>query len=116
MPATIFVLLPKFSDYMDTIKIGVSKQMDGLTFSILPSARDLVKHLIPGAYPANNIFVAYDTKSNFDLYYVTLEKWIMPALLGVSTREDLNKIYKIEFVDTQTGQTLHQITPHDQEA
>jgi hypothetical protein len=54
---------------MKAIKISVNKQMDGYTFSIAPSARLLIKSWFPDAHPANNIFVAYDTKSDFELYY-----------------------------------------------
>lgn len=37
---------------MKAIKINVNKQMDGYTFSILPSVRDLIKKSLPGAMPA----------------------------------------------------------------
>jgi hypothetical protein len=93
---------------MEAIKISVNKQMDGYTFSIAPSIRQLIKSWFPNAHPANNIFVAYDTKSNFELYYGKLERFIYPALLGVENQNDLNKkVDEIQFVDTQTGKVLH---------
>jgi hypothetical protein len=93
---------------MEAIRIGVNKQMDGYTFSIAPSIRQLIKNWFPNAHPANYIFVAYDTKSNFELYYGKLENYIYPALLGVNSQNDLNKkIDEIQFVDTQTGKVLH---------
>lgn len=97
------------------IKVGVTKQMDGITFSIMPQARALIKHLVPHARPVNTVFVAYDTKSDFETYLGTLEKWILPALLGIGTSADLNQIALVEFVDTDTGQSIHQIIPHDEE-
>ena len=82
--------------------------MDGYTFSIAPSIRQLIRSWFPDAHPANNIFVAYDTKSDFELYYGKLETYICPALLGVSNQNDLNKkIDEIQFIDTQTGEVLH---------
>lgn len=99
----------------NVIKIGVTKQMDGVTFSIMPQARSLIKHLVPHARPVNTVFVAYDTKSNFEVYLGTLEKWILPALLGIGTSNDLNHIALVEFIDTSTGQSIHQIAPHDEE-
>ncbi len=100
---------------MDTIQIGVTPQMDGYTFGLMPSARTYVKRLLPHARPVNTIFVAYDTKSDFEWYLGTLEKWILPALLGIGKSADLNYLPVVEFIDTQTGQVLQQITPHDKE-
>lgn len=93
---------------MEAIKIGVNKQMDGYTFSIAPSIRQMIKNWFPNAHPANYIFVGFDTKSDFELYYGKLEGYIYPALLGVDNQSDLNKkVDEIQFVDTQTGKVLH---------
>lgn len=93
---------------METIKINVNKQMDGYTFSIGPSVRKLIKSWFPDAHPANNIFVSYDAKSDFEVYYGKLESYIYPALLGLNKQSDLNrKINEISFIDTQTGSVLH---------
>ena len=95
---------------MTSFKINVNKQVDGYSFSIAPSIREFIKKLFPNAHPANNIFVSYDTKSDFDLYYGKLENSIYPALLGIDDSNDLKKIDEIEFVDAQTGNTLHKVT------
>lgn len=93
---------------MEAIKINVNKQIDGYTFSIAPSLRQLIKSWFPDSHPANNIFVAYDTKSDFEVYYGKLESYIYPALLGVDNRNELNKkINEILFIDTHTGNILH---------
>jgi len=64
---------------MEAIKISVNKQMDGYTFSITPSPRKMIKNWFPDSHPANNIFVTYDTKSDFEVYYGKLETYIYPA-------------------------------------
>lgn len=87
--------------------------MDGLTFSITPSLRALIKKLFPDSRPANRIFVAYDTKSDFENQYKRLETYIYPALLGLDKAEDLRKLHEIEFVDTQSGAVLHKVNPSD---
>lgn len=93
---------------MEAIKINVNKQMDGYTFSITPSIRQMIMSWFPGSHPANRIFVAYDTKSHFEDYYGKLERYIYPALLGVDNQSDLKKkINEILFIDTQTGNVLH---------
>jgi len=99
---------------MTAIKINVNKQLDGYSFSITPTIRDFIKKLFPNAHPANNIFVGYDTKSDFDIYVGRLENHIYPALLGVDNNNDLNKLGEIFFIDTQTGNILHKVTPRDE--
>ena len=88
--------------------------MDGYAFSITPSIRELIKRIFPNAHPANNIFVGYDTKSNFEVYVDQLENFIYPALLGVDSESDLSKLDEIQFIDTQTGNVLHKLTPSDE--
>lgn len=105
-----FISLSDKLNEMEAITINVNKQMDGYAFSISPSIRQLIKSWFPNAHPANNIFVAYDTKSNFEVYYGKLESHIYPALLGVDNQIDLlNKVNEILFIDTQTGKVLHKI-------
>ena len=82
--------------------------MDGYTFSITPSIRQMIKSWFPNSHPANNIFVAYDTKSDFEIYYGKLETYIYPALLGIDNQNELQKkVNEIQFIDTQTGKILH---------
>jgi hypothetical protein len=93
---------------MEAIQINVNKQIDGYTFSITPSIRQLIKSWFPDSHPANNIFVSYDTKSDFEVYFGKLEGYIYPALLGVDNQSNLNqKVKEIQFIDTQTGKVLH---------
>lgn len=99
---------------MNAIRINVNKQMDGYSFSITPSIREFIKKLFPDAHPANNIFVGYDTKSDFEVYVGKLENFIYPALLGVDNENDLQKLDEIQFIDTQTGKVLHKVAPRDQ--
>lgn len=99
---------------METIKINVNQQMDGYTFSITPSIRAFIKKLFPNARPANHIFVGYDTKSDFEINTGRLESHIYPALLGIDNENDLNKFGEIQFIDTQTGNILHILSPRDE--
>ncbi len=93
---------------MDAIAIKVNKQIDGYTFSISPSIRGFIKNLFPNSYPANRIFVAYDTKSDFEFSFDRLENYIPQALLGVNNNE-LHELKEIDFIDTNTGEMLHKI-------
>jgi hypothetical protein len=93
---------------MEAIRINVNKQMDGYTFSIGPSIRQMIRNWFPTAHPANSIFVSYDTKSGFEVSISNLEKYIYPALLGVDNQTELKtKVNEIQFIDTQTDNVLH---------
>lgn len=97
---------------MNAIRIDVNKEMDGYSFSIMPSIRELIKSLFPGSHPANGIFVAYDTKSNFENQVGKIESYIYPALLGMNNPEELpKKVNQIVFVDTQTGDVMATLKP-----
>jgi hypothetical protein len=96
---------------MKSVVILVGKQMDGYVFSISPATKESIKRLIPSAYPANRIFVAYDTKSDFEDHFGKIENHIFPLLLGVQNTEDLEKITEIEFIDPLSGEVLHKFNP-----
>jgi len=89
---------------MATIKINFVKQLDGYTFSLLPSMRDYIKKTFPDSHPANNIFIGYDIKSDFEIFVGKLENYIFPVLLGKDNQNDLKKIDEIEYVNSQTGE------------
>ena len=95
---------------MASIKIRVNKQIDGFTFSTLPSMRDTIRKQWPGAYPANNIFVGYDTNCGSNIDINKLERYLYPALLGINDTTDLKSNFEIEFIDTQTEQIIHKIS------
>lgn len=95
---------------MNPIKINVNKQMDGYSFSITPTIRDYIRAIFPSAHPVNNIFVGYDTQSDFEEYVGKLENYIYPALLGIDNDSDLEKLDEIQFIDTQTGNVVHKVT------
>lgn len=93
---------------MEIIRIGVNKQIDGYTFSIGPTVRRMIKSWFPDSHPANNIFVSYDTRSDFELQIGKLEPHIYPVLLGLECQKDLiKKVHEIQFIDTRTGKILH---------
>jgi len=96
---------------MLSVKIYVNKNQESVTFTILPSAREALKKMIPNAHPAININIKYDSKNNFADFYGDLEYYIYPALLGVTNQADLKQLQEILFVDTQTDVVLHKVMP-----
>lgn len=99
---------------MNPIRIRVNKQTDGFTFSLLPLDKKNVTEAIPSAYPADLVFIAFQMQSDFKQYYQRLENHVLPALLGVENKEDLEKLAEVLFIDTFTKEVLHKIThSHD---
>ncbi len=96
---------------MTAIRISVSTQMDGVTYSIAPGFKELLRKLFPKARPANTLFVSYDTSSDFEKSMGKMEPHIVPALLGVSDAEAHAKIDVIEFVDPVTDKVLRKVQP-----
>jgi hypothetical protein len=94
---------------MIEIKIRVSKNMDGYTFSIGPSIREFIRQHFPNAQPANKIFVNYEVNANIGTHIGTLEDYIFPALLGINNKKDLKEIGRIDFIDTQTDKILRSV-------
>ena len=99
----------KYKD-MDTIKINVTKDMEGFIFVILPSMRSFIKSLNPNFRPARKISISYDPKSNFEEYNGKIVNWIYPVLLGVDDPNDLKgKVSEITFVNTETDEVMNSI-------
>lgn len=96
---------------MTAIRINVNKQMDGYAFSIAPSVRMMLKKLFPTSQPATNIFVRYDTQTDFEGIAARLENNIYPALLGIENEADVSQLDEILFVDTQTGNIIQKLVP-----
>ncbi|MBP8824247.1 MAG: hypothetical protein KBH07_11435 [Flavobacteriales bacterium] len=91
---------------MTAIQINVSRNMDGVTYSLLPSIRKMIKKMFPSSQPANRVFVAYDLKNGLEKTYVEPLQHIYPALIGVSDVELGKKLDSVEFVDSETGKVL----------
>ena len=92
---------------MESIKIGVNRQMNGYNFSISPSVRQLIKQIFPNAFPAKSLFIGYDSTTEFEKNIDLIEPHIFMALLGVSNEDELASIGAVEFVDSDTGKTMH---------
>ena len=87
---------------MKELKINVTENLDGIVFSLPIATRKEIKENFPGAMPVAKIFVAYDTKSDFESYHGKIEKQIFPALTGLDTEKGIQGIKKIIFINADT--------------
>lgn len=88
---------------MSAIRITVTREASGFTFSILPSVCALITTLVPGAHPGTRLSLSYDSPGNFDILQTGAEKHIYPALLGADKDQLKRHIDKIEFINGETG-------------
>jgi hypothetical protein len=88
---------------MEELEIIVTENLDGVVFSLPVAARLMIKQQFPDAHPVSRIFVAYDTKSDFESHLEKLEKHIFPALIGLDADKGLKGINKIVFVNADTN-------------
>lgn len=96
---------------MENLKIYVSKSVDGYGFSLMPSQIRTIKGVFgDNAHPAKQIMVDYDLKSGFEKFYGKLERFILPALIGLDNEEDLKKLKGINFVDPFTNDIINTLT------
>ncbi len=93
---------------MDTLKIEVSKQMDGFVFGLDPRVQRELSIAFPLLKPLKSIFVSYDTKSDWTNLYARLQKHIFPALVGIDDATDWHgKIREVRFVEAVTDRSIH---------
>ena len=85
---------------MKKIKIYYGTQGNGMTFRMALGDYDAIKAQFPDAQPAKRVFVEYDFRTNFADYHPHLERYVFPALVGLANAADLEKIERIEFVET----------------
>ena len=96
---------------MENLKIYVSQSADGFAFALLPSQRKSLREYFGDvANPAKRILVNYDLKSGFEKFYSPLEKYILPALLGLENIEDLKKIKSYSFIDPHSRNVIDTLT------
>ncbi|WP_080058119.1 hypothetical protein [Spirosoma aerolatum] len=96
---------------METVRIHVNQQSDGITFSLPLATRQSLLQEFPNAHPVSSLFVAYDVRHNFEFYHGTIEPQIFPVMLGL-TQTNLQKIKTILFVNPVTNQTIYKY-PHE---
>jgi hypothetical protein len=94
---------------MTAIQINVSRNFDGITYSLLPSIREMIRKLYPKSHPASRVFVAYD--KDIDLQHTLNEplNHIYPTLIGVPDKGLALNLQAVEFEDSDTGKVLKKV-------
>jgi hypothetical protein len=92
---------------MEKIRINYGVQGNGMTFGLDSDDYKAIKKSFPNAQPAKRIFVEYDLRSDFKKNHAQLEKYVFPALVGMTNEEDLKKIRKIEFYYSLEGKVTY---------
>lgn len=103
---------------MEKLRIYYGVQGNGITFELLLSAQRTIKEMFPDAQLPKSIFVCYDWRQDFANHHANLEKYIFPALLGLTNDQDLKKIKQVEFIkmpEEKVTYTIDQTKKYEQE-
>ena len=94
---------------MEKIMIFYGIQGNGITFELPLSDFQAIKEHFIDALPAEGIFVRFNRKNDFVKHHAQLEKYIFPALVGLSDESLLRTIRKIEFIKTPEMEVTYTI-------
>ena len=87
---------------MESIRIDVFQQMDGINFSITSQTIRELKSYFPNASPIRKIYITNDILSDFSRYKNSIKNHIIPALLG-SNQSEIEKIKHIDVINYDNG-------------
>ena len=93
---------------MAPIDIYVNRQLDGITFSLSPTARKEITRVFEEPIEAGSVFVSYNTQADYKVYLNKVENFILPVLLGFDY-EKIGQIGKVNFIDPKTNDLLFSI-------
>lgn len=92
----------------EPLKVIVSQDIDGYTFSLTPSSKEIILSKFKDARPVRNVSVGHDVKQNFEMMYGKIEKYILPTLTDLS-EEQLEQIGEIQLIDSSTNEIIKRV-------
>ena len=95
---------------MDILAVSVTRQADGLTLSLKPLVRRMLRESFPSATILPSIFVSHTAQQSESSILTRLAKHLVPALTGL-TNEQLAQINQVAFIETGTSLFLGEYIP-----
>ena len=92
----------------EPLKVIVSQDLDGYTFSLTPSSKEIILSKFKDARPVRNVSVGHDVKQSFEMMYGKIEKYILPALTDLSEGQ-LEQIGEIQLIDPSTNEVIKRV-------
>lgn len=92
----------------DPLQIIVSQDLEGYTFSLTSSSKELILTKFKDARPVRSISVGYDVKQSFEMIYGNIEKHILPTLVDLS-KEQIEQIGEIQLIDSRTNTVIKRL-------
>lgn len=95
---------------MDAIKIFVSRNLDGTTFTILPSTLQQIKKEFPGSAPTLKIWRSNNPDQEQSIALnPTILHWVINALLGLPETIKSEQLPKVEWFDSNVGKWVESV-------
>lgn len=89
----------------NNLEVIVTKDLEGYTFGLTPSGKELIISKFKEARPISSIFLGYDTKQSLEMMHGKITEHIIPALTDLTT-EQLDKLGEIKLIDSQTKREI----------
>jgi len=86
----------------ESLKVIVSQDLEGYTFSLTPSGKETILSKFKEARPIRSIFVGYDVKQSFEMMHVKIQQHILPALTDL-TDEQLDELGGVTLIDSRSN-------------
>ncbi len=93
---------------MNTVKIHVNKQLDGITFGLPVASLQAIEQEYPYAHPTSSLFVYFDPTLDFDVYSGRFKTYVPSILTGLK-EDDLARL-QVMFLDPVTGKQFFAVT------
>ena len=93
---------------MDTLQISVTRQLDGVNFSLDPLEEIAVEETF-GLKPIRKFFLTYDRQATLDPLIDRVSKFILPALTGITDPVSLKKVKQLLFIEAGSRKKLKEI-------
>ncbi len=92
----------------EQITVLLNKDLDGYTFSLTPSSKELILSKFAKARPIRSVFVGHDVKFNFEMIRGKVEQHIIPALTDL-TQQQLTQLGGVTLIDAITKKEIETI-------
>jgi hypothetical protein len=95
-----------------SVTIFRSTDLDGATYALAPESRAAIQKAFPGVHLAPRMFVAHETREDFELVHGSMRGQIIQILAGVSEERLHSALGPVRFCDPVTDREISASPAH----
>lgn len=92
----------------EPLKVIVSQDLEGYTFSLPPSSKEKILSKFKESRPVRSVFIGFDVKQSFETIHGKIEHHILPALTDLNERQ-LEELGEIQLINAQTNSIIKSV-------